>query len=80
MRIGNIVLKDKRNHLEVVSEEDFSHKIQAEANEKGQFKGKDNCWICEGWSEMQFEFRSNIIGGQVFIHFEFDDFKPDPLP
>lgn len=28
-----------------------------------KIKVKDKCWICEGWSECKFEFRSNIFGG-----------------
>ena len=28
-------------------------------NELQQLKSKDNCWICEGWSEMMFEIRTD---------------------
>lgn len=40
-------------------------------------KGKDNCWICEGWTEGSFELRSPIFGGEVLIHFEFEKYKGD---
>ena len=39
--------------------------------------GKDNCWICEGWSECKFDIRSRISGAKVNLHFEFDDYRPD---
>lgn len=42
-------------------------------------KGKDNCWICEGWSEIKFDLRCKALGAEINIHFDFDDFKPDKL-
>jgi hypothetical protein len=38
---------------------------------------KDNCWICEGWSEHNFEIRTPTFGGNVNIHFLFENFKPN---
>jgi NLR family CARD domain-containing protein 3 len=40
-------------------------------------KVKDNCWICEGWTECKFEFRSQIFGGEVYLHIAFDGYQPD---
>jgi hypothetical protein len=37
---------------------------------------KDNCWICEGWSEMRFEIRSKLIGAEVYLNLDFDYYKP----
>jgi hypothetical protein len=39
-----------------------------------KFKVKDNCWICEGWSEMKFDFTTNLKGAEVAIHFDFDNY------
>lgn len=44
-----------------------------------KYRNKDNCWICEGWSEQRFEMRTSQIGAAVYIHFEFDKFKPDAM-
>ena len=42
---------------------------------------KDNCWICEGWSEFRFELRiPSKIGAEVNLHFDFDEFAPDLMP
>ncbi|CAI2387670.1 unnamed protein product [Moneuplotes crassus] len=48
-----------------------------------------NCWICEGWTEATFKFdpyRSNnppssdlTEQDKVFIHFSFDDYRPDQM-
>ena len=40
-------------------------------------KGKDNCWICEGWNECKFDIRTRIFGAEVSLHFDFDDYRPD---
>lgn len=42
-------------------------------------KAKDNCWICEGWSEHKFELRTPAFDAEVSIHFLFEDFKPFPI-
>ncbi len=39
------------------------------------------CWICEGWSEMKFEWKVGKSGTSVhkepvYIHFDFDEYKP----
>jgi hypothetical protein len=36
---------------------------------------KTNCWICEKWVEQTFTCKSS--GKSVFIHFEFEKFKPE---
>jgi len=39
----------------------------------------DNCWICEGWNEVLFEWpkekNSKIV--TVYLHLEFEKYKPD---
>ena len=44
----------------------------------------DKCWICEGWSELEFEWVSNLSGDEnqdpIFIHFEFENYKPIYIP
>eukprot|EP00347_Sterkiella_histriomuscorum_P017331 403349792 len=46
-----------------------------------KYKVKDNCWICEGWSEFKFDLRvPQHIGVEVYLHFDFDDYKPDLMP
>lgn len=38
------------------------------------------CWICEGWSEMKFEWKVGKSGTgirePVYIHFDFDEYRP----
>jgi hypothetical protein len=38
------------------------------------------CWICEGWSEKKFEWKIGISGQNikepVYIHFDFDEYRP----
>jgi hypothetical protein len=38
------------------------------------------CWICEGWSEMKFEWKvgksGKIMKEPVYIHFDFDEYRP----
>jgi hypothetical protein len=42
-------------------------------------KVKDNCWICEGWSELKFDLRCKTLGADINIHFDFDDYRPERL-
>jgi hypothetical protein len=44
-----------------------------------EMKAKDNCWVCEGWSDYAFELRSPVLGGEVYIHFEFEGYKGEQL-
>jgi len=43
-------------------------------------KAYQKCWVCEGWSEAKFEWRmgqSSAVAKQpVYIHFDFDNYKP----
>lgn len=38
------------------------------------------CWICEGWNEVKFEWRVGKSGDKVvepvYIHFDFDKYRP----
>lgn len=38
------------------------------------------CWVCEGWSEMKFEWKIGKSGPHVkepvYIHFDFDEYRP----
>lgn len=46
-----------------------------------KYKVKDNCWICEGWSEFKFDLKvPQHIGAEVYLHFDFDDYRPDLMP
>jgi hypothetical protein len=47
------------------------------AHELLGLKQKDNCWICEGWSELRFELVTDKTEANVYIHFEFEDYKAD---
>ena len=47
---------------------------------------KSNCWICEGWTEVWFEFTPGISWSQIlnkdfpiFLNWEVDDYKEDML-
>jgi hypothetical protein len=47
---------------------------------KLKLKTASNCWICEGWSEFQFEFRPNrfidmMEGDTVKIHLSIDNYE-----
>jgi hypothetical protein len=49
----------------------------------------DNCWICEGWAEVKFEFKKlsngkfpngevdNDVHVPIYLHLELDNYKPD---
>ena len=49
----------------------------------------DNCWICEGWAEVVFEFKrysngmypngetTHDIHVPIYLHLELDNYKPD---
>lgn len=48
--------------------------------QKLKLKTASNCWICEGWSEFQFEFRPDrfidmMEGDTVKIHLSIDDYE-----
>ena len=38
------------------------------------------CWVCEGWTEHKFEWKigksGNIAKEPVYIHFDFDEYRP----
>lgn len=42
--------------------------------------GGDNCWICEGWTEVIFEWstKSGELNNveNLFLHLELDNFSP----
>jgi hypothetical protein len=48
--------------------------------ERAKATSFSNCWVCEGWREVEFEWRVDRSGPgciePIYIHFDFDDFKP----
>ncbi|KAL4497331.1 hypothetical protein ABPG72_011266 [Tetrahymena utriculariae] len=34
----------------------------------------DNCWICDGWTELQFSVEG--VGDCTFLHFDFEGYRP----
>lgn len=40
----------------------------------------DNCWICDGWEEVEFEVKETcndaFMGKSAFLHLDFEDFRP----
>lgn len=53
---------------------------QVRDQSKLKLKTASNCWICEGWSEFQFEFRPNrfidmMEGDTVKIHLSVDNYE-----
>ena len=57
--------------------------IKTKINNIRKIRAKNNCWICEGWKEIEFiykiseEIRKNIKGPPVVkIHFGFENWKP----
>jgi len=48
-----------------------------------KLKSNSNCWICEGWSEFQFEFEApywvDVAYTPVKLHISCDDFKGELL-
>lgn len=48
---------------------------------KKKNKPKSNCWVCENWVETTVYWHPYSSGGspsgQIFIHFECDDYEPD---
>jgi len=54
--------------------------IKNKNTEHAQVLACQNCWICEGWSELYFSIWKVVslqhIADPVFIHFEFDNWEP----
>lgn len=52
----------------------------AQKNSNAKIMSYQSCWICEGWSEMKFEWKVGISGTivkePVYIHFDFDEYRP----
>ena len=44
-------------------------------------KGIENCWVCEGWNEVTFEWKKGESGDSaddpLNLHLELDNWKPD---
>ena len=48
-------------------------------------KANSNCWICEGWTEVRFEYRPGVDDDEpdhdrfvpINLHLECDGFTPD---
>ncbi len=49
-------------------------------HKRAKLNSVQNCWVCEGWSEMKFEWRIGMSGDgeeePVYIHFDFDEYMP----
>lgn len=39
-------------------------------------KTKDNCWICEGWVEIKFQYSGVEYQHPIFLHLDFEDYRP----
>lgn len=61
---------DKKNKVE---QSLFSRRIIEKQSHFHEVK--TNCWICEKWVEQTFTCKSQ--GSSVFIHFEFNNYKPE---
>ena len=59
----------------------FLSSIRKEKNAK--INSYQSCWVCEGWREQKFEWdpskSGNILKEPVYIHFDFDEYKPSAL-
>lgn len=51
-----------------------------------ELKANSNCWICEGWTQVKFEWNPGISSNHqidpeigVFLHLSCDDYSPDLL-
>lgn len=53
-----------------------------------ELQGNSNCWICEGWTQVEFKLDLKRVDNPeldlndddpVFIHFSFEDYQPDIL-
>ena len=59
--------------------------ISTKINNIRMLRNLNNCWICEGWREIEFNFfpSEEICNNNLFhivkIHLSFDDYKPYPL-
>ena len=46
-----------------------------------KIRSVQSCWVCEGWVEKRFELKEGIsvsaLVEPIYIHFSFEDFKPD---
>lgn len=54
----------------------FSH-VEDKNEQTRRVKILQNCWICEGWSEVKFEWDGRVPSEPVFLHLECDNWKPE---
>ena len=52
-------------------------------NRDAKINSYQNCWVCEGWREQKFVWdpakSGNILKEPVYIHFDFDDYRPSAM-
>ena len=65
---------------------DREHFIKTKINNIRKIRAKNNCWICEGWKEIEFTYRlsddikRNLKGPpEVKIHLGFENWKPHEM-
>jgi len=65
---------------------DREHFIKTKINNIRKIRAKNNCWICEGWKEIEFIYKlsdetSKKLKGppEVTIHLGFDGWKPNEM-
>ena len=54
--------------------------------QKHKLEAFSNCWICEGWTQIRFEFIPGVTSrhkvgkyDNVYVHLSFEDYQPDLL-
>lgn len=49
-------------------------------NKDAKIRSYQCCWVCEGWREVKFEWNvgrsGKHISEPVYIHFDFDEYRP----
>lgn len=78
IRLGQALMANIARRTSLTSMETLQKKTPG-SNLHG-IRRKDNCWICEGWSECKFELRLAAKDATIKIHFDFEHFHPALVP
>ncbi|CAD8150190.1 unnamed protein product [Paramecium pentaurelia] len=79
--INRIDLKNKINKLDQhfqLADPSLFKRIQS--TDYTNNKSKDNCWLCEGWTEIRFQYvvgKSGTISDYpIYLHLDFENYRP----
>ena len=64
----------------VPSEAHIFVRILGESQGSGVWRPTSNCWLCEGWSEVEFTYQSSTPSVPIYLHLSFENYYPYLLP